>query len=502
MQIELSNYRAIRPEHPLVLDLSSGITFLLGRNNVGKSTVLRFFSELRPLFERKLDPRTSADFEIETALTCWDSLAHRQGVNGALVLKVTDGPSAWKYEIRHAGPSQHTNKLHVHYKPMNYANDNDVVNRAHQIFRGVLAFGPLRSTTFSGFMPALGAATGSQFVNTWAEWSAGPDIQKRAATRQLEREIQALFNFSDFKLTLNNERNELIADYDDGSFKLSELGEGLSHFIVVLANALIRQPTLILIDEPENGLHPQLQATFVQTLARKATHGLIAASHSMALARHVADTVLYCTKSDSRGFSATAHHSFAPHRLIDELREMSYSQQIEAGEQNLLLVEGRTDIKAYRELLKLYGLEQRFILVSLGGGEFFASDPALIKEELSELSALGAKSISAIIDSERPSASAPLERRRQTFADVACGLGFDVHVLERRALENYFTAAAIQTEFGQNCQELAPYEKRGAGASWPKSGNWRVVARQSLADFSGTDLGKFVQDKLVPKASL
>ena len=97
-------------------------------------------------------------------------------------------------------------------------------------------------------------------------------------------------------MSVSQNRDHLLITTDEGRFKLDELGDGLSHFIVVLGNAMIKRPAWILIDEPEIGLHPKMQELFVRVLASKARHGLIATSHSVGLARSVADQVLMMTK--------------------------------------------------------------------------------------------------------------------------------------------------------------------------------------------------------------
>lgn len=499
MKIMLSNYRPIRANRAVALDLSRQITFLLGRNNCGKTSLLRFFSEFRPLFDWQVDMRKSQEREIDLGHLHWDSICHRDTPGHPLIFRVEFQGSVWEYSMRYAGLAQHTTKLHVQFSPVNNQ-DNNAVIEANHVFRRMLYFGPLRSTTFSGFGGPAQAITGSSFITSWAEWSTGKEPAKRAAAKLLEREIRDLFKFQEFSIKVNPERNELMVDYDDGSFRLSELGEGLSHFIVVLANALISKPSYILIDEPENGLHPKLQSMFVQTLASKTSHGLVAASHSLALGRHVADSVLYC-KKDAAGFSVTEHGGVTTPTLVAEIREMGYSQYIEADAQNLLLVEGRTDIKAFREILRIYGIDQRFIIVSLSGSEFLAGDPHKYESELQELKALGTRSVTAIIDSEKATAADTIAPGRLKFCEVCEKLGYETHILERRSLENYFSAPAIHAVTGVSAS-LDPFDKFVESRAWKKPQNWRIAGRLTKEELLMTDLGQFVEKRLVPLATI
>ena len=65
------------------------------------------------------------------------------------------------------------------------------------------------------------------------------------------------------------------------------------------------------------------------------------------------------------------------------------------------------------------------------------------EDELKQLSQFGAKSITAIIDSERTSEGAAIPAERQAFQDVCTKLGYDVYITERRATENYVPQEAI-----------------------------------------------------------
>jgi predicted ATPase len=46
----ISNYRCFPDHHPATIELSDGETAFVGVNNAGKSTLMRFFYEFRPLF--------------------------------------------------------------------------------------------------------------------------------------------------------------------------------------------------------------------------------------------------------------------------------------------------------------------------------------------------------------------------------------------------------------------------------------------------------------------
>jgi predicted ATPase len=81
------------------------------------------------------------------------------------------------------------------------------------------------------------------------------------------------------------------------------MGAGLAQFIMVLGNVAFRQPSFILIDEPELNLHPSLQLDYVNTLASYASQGLLFGTHSVGLARTASEYTYALTKETNAGAS-------------------------------------------------------------------------------------------------------------------------------------------------------------------------------------------------------
>jgi len=95
-----------------------------------------------------------------------------------------------------------------------------------------------------------------------------------------------------------------------------------------------------------------------------------------------------------------------------------------------------------------------------------------------------------LIDSEKDGQEQPLASNRQRFAKTCRELGIDGHVLERRALENYFSAASIARAFPRSSfQPLGHFENK---PPWSKRDNWRIAAEVTLPEIAATDLGAFL----------
>jgi hypothetical protein len=161
----------------------------------------------------------------------------------------------------------------------------------------------------------------------------------------------------------------------------------------------------------------------------------------------------------------------------------------ELGYSGILLVEGGTDIKLAHELLRKFGKDHHFVVLSLGGGQLIRDSVDTELEEIKRIS----DNIVALIDSEKTAAETPLGPDREAFVNLCNRIGICCHVLERRAIENYFTGRAVQYVFGDKYRGLEPYEAlKDLEMGWAKADNWRIARALTEDELNGTDLGKFL----------
>src|SRR5262249_44293566 len=132
---------------------------------------------------------------------------------------------------------------------------------------------------------------GESFVRAWRDFKCGPSSINNEAARLVEQDIERIFDVNGFQLNAGPDDRTLQLFINGKSFKLNEVGSGMSHFILVLANAALKKPSYILIDEPELGLHPSLQVEFITALHSYASCGVIFSTHSIGLARAVARSI-------------------------------------------------------------------------------------------------------------------------------------------------------------------------------------------------------------------
>jgi hypothetical protein len=124
----------------------------------------------------------------------------------------------------------------------------------------------------------------------------------------------------------------------------------------------------------------------------------------------------------------------------------------------------------------------------LGGGSLINASSAATLSEISRITT----DVSVLIDSERQAEGEELAADRAAFVKDCTALGFQVHVLERRALENYLPDEAIKKVKGDKYRQLEEFENRSAADPvWGKNENWRIAAEMDCSALEGSDLGDF-----------
>ena len=547
--ITIKNYRCFSDSNPARIKIRKGFTAFIGVNNSGKSTLLKFFYEFRPLFASLSNP----DDFIKT-VNSNSSISKLLGVSSHeeihcnhnnrpvtinfqfifednhivqdsvdILKEVTLIITREKCYNSHTillkiGNTEFSNKpnstitRYINYSVKLSIRDNlhnpiiecDDISYVLEMFKKLsnsLYIGPFRNAisvlplieinhmqVIDGkYLNYYDIKVGRDFIKQWRKLKTGNDRNSSIATIELTDNIKRIFNFDELEINSSNDDQSLQLFINRKVYNLSELGSGLAQFILVLMNVAIQKPSYILIDEPELNLHPSLQLDFLTTLANYASEGTLFATHSIGLARSSADYI-YTVKKTPRG-SEVREYEQNP-SLLELLGELSYSTYREFGFKKVLLVEGRTEIKTFQQFLRKYRQDQHILILSLGGKDFINGHSI---EELREIQRISDQ-IYILIDSEKNSPSAELEQCRQQFKENCHINGIHCHILERRATENYFTDRAIKLVKGDSYSALDNYQLLGNGSlGWSKSENWRIAKEMTKEELESTDLGEFIR---------
>jgi ABC-type cobalamin/Fe3+-siderophores transport system ATPase subunit len=517
--VTLKNFRCFEDQEPAIIHLKPGLTAFVGANNAGKSSLLRMFYELRDLFRRVEDASAVLSWmrggSVPIGLqevpdpTALQSDANERSMTVRLEARgINESGSVSAIEVEFPRQTPNVPRaqffLGGDYIALQPDNGNQVGGYDFSVGNARIStkqfadavrplaktvyIGPFRNALNEGASGYYDLSVGTAFVNLWKNWKNGNDRANNRAIKNVENAIRHLFGFEQLEINPSADNKRLRVFVNGQSFDLQEQGSGLAQFILSFGTAATSKPSLILIDEPELNLHPSLQVDFLTTLGTFATDGVLFSTHSIGLARSIADTIYSLQRKGAH--SVVRRYEETPN-LVEFAGELSFSAFRELGFERLLLVEGPTDVRTLQQLLRKLDKDHRVVIFPLIGHAFASGDHSEALQELTRITT--ADRIAAIVDSERSGADQPPERKREAFRRVCERLGFMVHVTDRRAIENYFPSRAIQEAVGPQYEALGPYEKHGASKkNWSKSLNWKIAHATTLDELADTDLIAFL----------
>jgi predicted ATPase len=526
VDLVLRNYRCFPDSSPARFTVQRGFTSFVGANNSGKSSLLRFFFEFRTFLESLSGPTDQLMQALrggQSSVGLGSNVADYTEVfsndnSRPMQIEIgvpasTDADSATKITVELVRSDNLFRVTELHNRggavppgpDYQFRTANDglwlITGRGERIVKMDSIFASIRmlaSTVYLGsFRNAIniGGASdyfdipvGEQFLQAWKGLKGGRTKAQANAAMKLTDDIRQIFDFNALEINIAADDRTLQVFVDRRPFRLDELGSGLAQFILVLAAVATRPRDLILIDEPELNLHPSLQISFVTTLATYATTGVMLGTHNIGLARAIGDSI-YSLRRIREGVSQLAPFEKLS-SLPEFLGELSFSGYQALGFEKVLLVEGPHDVTAVQQFLRKRGLDHKIVLLPLGGSSMINGNRLAELTELKRIS----NNIHALIDSERASAGEALAADRQGFVARCLTLGIPCHVLDYRAIENYFPEAAIKAVMGASYRGLTPFERlKDAKPSWGKQDNWRIARDMALDDLNGTDLGEFIK---------
>ncbi len=533
--LTLRNYRAF-PDGGATLPLDHQFVALVGVNNSGKTSLLKSLYELRPMFQHlaTYDPGNSQTYQYfvdgpgSTAhvhLRAGERIAPvgRTGLPRVLVefadknfvdpstepvgltfvftservcrVDVTmadgrtlDSPNEWSV-TNIAGPGtdvaasfvrEHSEYARVRWRP---------IQQAMAAAADTMYLGAFRNALNAGGGHDYDLSVGHEFIKRFAEFKSGDDPDANEAIDRMCRELADLFGLRTLDINPTPGHDRLTFLVDGRSYRDTEMGAGISQIVLIAANVLVRRPSYLLIDEPELNLHASLQLRFLTLLAQYVKEGVIFSTHALGLARSAADKI-FVTSKDSSGALRLDPYEASP-TLASTLGELGYGGRHEPGYKAVVLVEGVHDVRTYQQWLTKYGIHGEVVTIPLGGDDLASGGKAVELAELCRLS----DAVFALVDSEQETADGEPASRRVKFRESCEALGIKCHLTARRAVENYFTEAAIQAVYGPAATALSPFGKPSeANVQWNKEKNWRIASLMRRDDLAGTDLDHALGD--------
>lgn len=272
---------------------------------------------------------------------------------------------------------------------------------------------------------------------------------------------------------------------DGGEWLLgNDCGLGLSDILVMITFAIDSDCTLMLIEEPENHLHPEMQKKFLNFIKTINVKQFILSTHSnVFLDPTVVDKIFYIFFNNNNTVASDETSK------SEILYNLGYSVADNLVADLVVLTEGPTDIPVLNTIFDWMGLRDKYNirLWPLGGDIMSQLDLSIFTER---------NNVFALIDSD-PGSSVI----RTRFERICGEYGIKCHRLERYSLENYFTISAVRNvipDIPETITEILPdksiNEQIGRKDQSIKSKNHKIIKFMSMVDIENTDLYSFCME--------
>jgi len=366
--------------------------------------------------------------------------------------------------------------------------DSHIIRDLHMLSR-MFYIGPFRPfQTHGSSGKSYDVIFGEPFFQQCIELYQSKSVQDKELLQTVAEDVAGVFGLNEFSFEPGS--------HGDAGFRVNgdwmptgELGSGVGQCFLLYVQAALARPSFILVDEPEAHLHPSIQSDFVTQLAGYAQYGLLTSTHHTGLAQSISDHIYQVSRRPGAGRSIIAPYRPGK-RLSLTLGEMQVPVTNNGKEPKLLLVEGPTEIKALRKVLAKIKRDHDVVLMPLGGSSMINGRR---EDELKEVKKICDR-VYAVIDSEKRSERAGISPNHKAFQESCRRVGIQCHILERRALENYFSTRAVQQVLGDKFRAPRPFEDlKEVNSKWPKSENWKIVQQMSRDELEGSDLWEFMR---------
>lgn len=300
-----------------------------------------------------------------------------------------------------------------------------------------------------------------------------------ASVKRNFQEISSGFVFETFQTPQDAIRLSFrLGDQD--TIPAEDSGLGLQDLLLIVSCAHLPEHQVIIVEEPENHIHPEMQRRLLKFFHETPEKQFFISTHSnVFLDSTYVDKVWLTTCEGEVKLEDATSRAVA-------LGSLGYSVTDNLTSDVIVLTEGPKDVLALNEFLRKMDIIPKYNVKfwPLGGDIMDQADLTVFIESYNVI---------ALIDRDPGSA-----KIRKKFMDNCAALNIEVHKLERRALENYFTLDALREVFGSDIPESvesinSKTKLEGQIGINVKRNAGQISRVMKLEDIEKTDLFEFLK---------
>ena len=277
-------------------------------------------------------------------------------------------------------------------------------------------------------------------------------------------------------------------------------GSGMKHFLDILLKTTVSEADVVLLDEPEMGLHPDLQRRFIeylQQLTEKKGVQVFMATHSPVLLSY-ADSMTHFRILNSRGKRSVIR--VPKDAVYTVLSDLGIRPSDLFNQDICLLVEGASDVVFFEHVIRnLYADEFQKVSVGVlqyGGG---AAD-GIVSGSIDVSNIVPAQEYTYWIrDRDAAPTSQPLAESTR-FKDALAASNLKCHIWQKREIEFYYPREIlIAAQQGDTEKEDAIVEILGGDQEEKFK---KAASEQNLCVPRGKLLRQLLRDHVTKKSQI
>ena len=468
------------------------INIICGKNNSGKSTLLNEIQSLQNISIGKQVTNSDAEYIYNETISKMHWNIDSQNVRDSYKRIINNATSGIWYSndanrfIEHLEDQKNNNynsrmldiptdALKSAFKSIILGNENIVLIPAKRQLENIVSI-----STGSEVQP-----DGREVINKLFYLQNQPDSsEENTAFLKINEAFEHISDGYKFNITPNQHNSiQLQFNLKNNIWHNSkDCGLGLQDLLIILFFAIASDKTIILLEEPENHMHPGMQKKllyFLQDNSKDKQYFI--STHSNVFVNNSFVDRVFLTSYINGLISIKDTTSRS-----DALQNIGYSVTDNLIADLVILVEGPSDIPVLSQFLIKMGIYDKYDIKMwpLGGDIMDQVDISILSESHKTI---------ALIDGDPYST-----HNRNKFREKCDKLGVECFKLKRYAIENYFTIDAIRSNvpnapIPDNMQIIDTNKKLEEQIGWNvKKNNLAITKTMSLDDIKNTDLFEFL----------